>query len=205
MAQHPRWHQLTKRFLDVIGGLIGTLITLILYPFIGLAIKLDTPGPILVKAKRVSADRVVEIYKFRSMVKNAEEQKASLRHLNERADGPFFKIKNDPRITRVGKIIRKFRLDEFPQFFNVVTGDISLVGPRPYSPEEISAYPSQYRHLSQLKAGITGLSQVSGSSALSFTKTLELDEYYNQHQTVWMDLYVMGKTLAIILTDPTAV
>lgn len=194
-----------KWFIDILGGLIGTALLIILTPIIGLAIKLDSPGPIFVKLDRVSAGKRITILKFRSMVKNANELKTGLIERNERKDGPFFKIKNDPRITRAGKVIRKFRLDEFPQFINVLIGQLSLVGPRPHEPEEVAHYPADKHFIFHAKAGITGLSQVSGASSLTFIKELELDGWYLKHQSIWLDLKIIGKTAAIIFIDPSAV
>ena len=198
-------YRLTKRIIDVVGGVIGLLLFLVLYPFIGVAIKLGSRGPVLVKLDRVSSGATIKLYKFRSMVEDAPARKAALTSLNERPDGPFFKIKNDPRLTKAGKIIRKFRLDEVPQFINVMQGELSLVGPRPHEPVEVAAYPGEFAFLSGEKAGITGLSQVSGASSLPFRKELELDAHYVQHQSAWLDLKIVGKTLAVLLFDPSAV
>ncbi len=121
---------------------MGITITLLLYPFVALAIKADSPGPVLVKIPRLSGGKLINVYKFRSMKHDTHLLKyKELWPLNERKDGPFFKIKNDPRLTRVGKILRKLRLDEFPQFINVLKGELSLVGPRPHEPEEVAKYP----------------------------------------------------------------
>src|SRR3989338_11195716 len=125
-----------KRAIDIFGALTGLCIIAPFTPFIALAIKLDDNGSIFVKLPRVSKNQVIFVYKFRSMTTNAHLQKVSLSHLNERADGPFFKIKNDPRLTRIGKFLRKFRLDEFPQLINVLKGELTLVGPRPREPHE---------------------------------------------------------------------
>ena len=133
--------QKLKRIVDIIGAIAGLLLILPLVPFIALAIKLTGPGPVLVRLARVSAGKIVHVYKFRSMVENAVAIKQQYAHLNERADGPFFKIKEDPRLTKVGKILRKYRLDEFPQLINVLKGELTLVGPRPHEPEEVIFYP----------------------------------------------------------------
>ena len=176
-----------------------------LAPFIALAIKVESRGPVLVSLARVSGGKLVYVYKFRSMVNGAHAKKAELAHLNERNDGPFFKIKNDPRLTGIGKILRKFRLDEFPQLWNVLKGELSLVGPRPHEPGEVIHYPGEYQHLLLAKAGVTGLSQVNGASSLPFLTELELDSHYVKNATVATDIKIIGKTLAIIFTDPTAV
>ncbi len=198
-------YQLAKRFIDILGSLLGLAMLLPVAPLIALAIKIDSRGPVFVRLPRVSGGRKIFILKFRSMVENAHAMKPGLAHLNERRDGPFFKIKNDPRLTRVGRVIRKFRLDEFPQLWNVLTGELSLVGPRPHEPEEVIHYPEAYQHVALVKAGVTGLSQISGASSLPFLRELELDSRYLREQSLWLDAKILGKTLAIFFSDPTAV
>lgn len=194
-----------KRFIDILGSTIGLIILLPFFPFITLAIKLDSKGPVLIKLDRVSEGKIIKVYKFRSMVENAESLKKDLMNLNERKDGPFFKIKNDPRITKVGRFLRKFRLDEFPQLINVFKNELSLVGPRPHEPRELFLYPRQYRELLAAKTGITGLSQVNGASGLPFLKELEFDDFYIKNQSLWLDLKILFKTLFIFITDPTGI
>lgn len=192
--------------MDILGAILGITATFLLYPFISLAIRLESPGPIFVKIPRLSGGKLISVYKFRSMKHNTHLLKyKELWPLNERKDGPFFKIKNDPRLTRVGKILRKLRIDEFPQFINVLKGELSLVGPRPHEPEEVAKYPAEYQHLPSAKAGITGLSQISGASSLPYLKELELDDYYLKNQSLWLDLKIISKTVAILFTDPTGV
>ena len=171
-----------KRFLDIVGSLTGLILISPFSPLIAMAIKLESRGPVFVRLNRISGGRIIQVYKFRSMVDGAHQMKNSLQHLNERRDGPFFKIKNDPRLTLVGKYLRKFRLDEFPQLINVLKNELSLVGPRPHEPEEVQHYPEKYKHLVLAKAGVTGHSQVNGASGLPFLKELELDHYYLQNQ-----------------------
>lgn len=199
------YHHLGKRFIDVLGSIVGLLLFLPLVPLIIFAIKRESSGPALIRLQRVSAGKKVHVYKFRSMVKDAHAMKPGLHEQNERSDGPFFKIKNDPRVTKVGRVLRKFRLDEFPQLLNVLQGDLSLVGPRPHEPEEVIHYPGEYQHLILAKAGVTGLSQVNGASSLPFRRELELDSFYMKNQSLLMDAKILGKTLSIIFTDPTAV
>lgn len=194
-----------KRVFDVAGALVGLAFILPFTPFIALAIKAESRGPVLVKLPRVSRGRTARVYKFRSMIHGAHEQKKTLLHLNERHDGPFFKIRRDPRVTRVGRILRKIKFDEFPQLLNVLTGELSLVGPRPHEPEEVIHYPGEYKHLILAKAGVTGHSQVNGASSLPFLKELELDDYYVKNQSLYFDLKIIGKTIAIIFTDPSGV
>ena len=194
-----------KRTVDIFGSSLGLLVLLPFSPFIILAIKLNSQGPALVALPRISNGRVILVYKFRSMVENATMLKKELWPQNERLDGPFFKIKNDPRLTKVGKILRKFRIDEFPQLINVLKNELSLVGPRPHEPAETSQYPIRFQHLLQTQAGVTGLSQISGASSLPFLKELELDDYYISHWSPWLDFKIVIKTIAILLFDPTAV
>ena len=194
-----------RRLFDITGALAGLAITLPFWPLIVFAIKMDSRGPALVRLARVSNGKLIYVYKFRSMVAGAHFLKNKFYNLNERKDGPFFKIKQDPRLTRVGKIIRKFRLDELPQFVNVLMGDLALVGPRPHEPEEMIHYPAEYKHLILAKAGLTGLSQVNGSSSLPFLSELNLDHYYVKNRTLGMDIKILEKTIRVFFSDPTAV
>lgn len=139
------------------------------------------------------------------MIDGAEALKPLLLPFNERRDGPFYKMRHDPRVTRFGRWLRRFRLDEFPQLLNVLRGEMSLVGPRPVEPEEAGQYPESHQHLLLGKAGVTGLSQVRGSSALSFNQTLNYDDYYLKNQSLWLDLKIISTTIAIILFDHNAV
>ena len=200
------YYQSIKRILDILGAILGITFLLPFFPLIAIAIKLDSSGPILVALDRISNGKTIKVYKFRSMQNNSHRLKyTALAHLNERKNGPFFKIKNDPRLTATGKLLRKFRLDEFPQLINVLKGELSLVGPRPHEPEETKDYPEKYKNILLAKAGATGLSQVSGASSLPFLKELELDEYYIKNQSFWLDLKIIGKTILILFFDPTAV
>jgi len=194
-----------KRCLDIAGGIIGIGLMLPFLPVIALAIKTESKGPVCVRLRRISEGKVFWLYKFRTMIQGAEHMKPSLIARNERRDGPYFKMKDDPRITRVGRMLRRFRIDEWPQFWNVIRGDMAIVGPRPYEPEEIAVYPEEYAHIPKNRAGITGLSQISGSSALSFKKTLELDDWYIRHPSLWLDLKIIAKTAVIAIFDNTAI
>ena len=194
-----------KRGLDILGSCAGLVLFAATYPFVATAIKLDSSGPVLVALDRVSRGRIIKLYKFRSMVDGAHAQKPLLIPFNERRDSPFFKMKQDPRLTQVGKVIRRFRLDEVPQFINVFRGELSLVGPRPHEPLEVAQYPDDYVFLTKHKAGITGLSQVNGASSLSFRKELELDAHYTKRVSLLLDIKIIAKTIAILLFDPSAV
>lgn len=199
--KYPLW----KRVFDVLGSLLGLFFMFLITPFIALAIRLDTRGPVFVKLERISEGKSVGVYKFRSMVVGAQDMKKDLTHLNERKDGPFFKIKDDPRITRVGRVLRRFRLDEAPQLVNVLKGELALVGPRPREPEEARGYPEEYKSIIEYRQGVTGLSQVSGASSLPFLEELELDKHYIENMSLWLDIKIFFKTLAILFFDPTAV
>ncbi len=194
-----------KRFVDIIGGLIGLFILIAVTPFIAIAIFLEDGWPIFIQQRRVSKGKIINVYKFRSMVKNAEKLKKDLLNRNERSDGPFFKIRNDPRITKVGKFLRRTRLDEFPQFINVLKGDLSIVGPRPHEPEEIFLYPERYKKICLEKGGITCLSQINEKPFLPFEKEMELDAYYVENKSLWLDLKIIAKTIKVFLRKPDGI
>ena len=198
---YPFW----KRTIDIFGALTGLFIITPFAPIIALAILLEDGRPFVVRLERVSGGETVTVYKFRSMVPDAKERKQELLHLNERNDGPFFKLKEDPRVTRTGRVLRKFRVDEFPQLVNVLRGELSLVGPRPHEPEEVVHYPEEYKPILAARAGVTGFSQVNGASSLPFLKELELDKYYVENMSPLFDARIVLKTLAILFFDPTAV
>lgn len=191
----PFW----KRIIDIVAGLAGTVLLAPLAAVVAPLIALDSRGPVFVKIRRVSRGKPVHIWKFRSMVANAHELRAGLAARNERGDGPFFKMSYDPRITRVGKFLRKSLLDEWPQFVNVLKGDLTLVGPRAHEPEEVASYPEEYRHVPLAAAGLTGYSQINGASNLPFLKELEFDDWYLKHMSLWFDLRIMAKTVWIML------
>ena len=204
------WGKVFKRMVDIASTVVGLIIFSPLFLFTAIAVKLDTPGPVFVRLKRTSRSKEFMLYKFRSMVAcdpdgGAESLKASLVALNERGDGPLFKIKKDPRITKVGRIIRRFRIDELAQFFNILKGEMSLVGPRPHQPDEIEKYQKHHRKLLAIKAGATGFAQVSGSSDLPFEQEVALDTYYIENWSLWMDLKIIAKTVLKIFTDKSAV
>ncbi len=190
-----------KRIMDIIGGLVGCLFTIIIGIFICPIIYLEDPGPVIFKQKRVGKNgRYFNIYKFRSMYKDAEARLKDLKDQNE-MDGFMFKMKNDPRITKVGKFIRKTSLDEFPQFFNVIKGDMSLVGTRPPTVEEYKNYSSHHKRRLSLKPGITGLWQTSGRSEITdFEEVVRLDCYYIDHWSVAYDIKILLSTVWTVLT-----
>lgn len=190
---------LYKRLLDIAGGLVGILLLIIFGPFIALAIKLDAPGPIIFKQKRMGRNgRVFNLYKFRTMVANAENLKQGLIDENQ-MKGSIFKLENDPRITRIGKWLRTFSIDETPQFFNVLKGEMSLVGTRPPTLDEVEAYQPQHLKRISAKPGMTGLWQVSGRNKITdFNKIVELDCRYLDNWRFIDDLKILFKTLFVV-------
>lgn len=195
-----------KRILDCVGGLIGALILLIIYPAVSLAIKLESPGPVLFRQQRVGRNgRVFNIMKFRTMYQDAEAHKQELMSLNE-MQGAMFKIQDDPRITRVGRWLRKTSLDEFPQFLNVLKGEMSLVGTRPPTLAEVKQYDLWHRRRISAKPGITGLWQISGRNKISdFDHVVELDCQYLNQWRFSDDLWILLKTIAVVCQRKGAV
>lgn len=193
------WGRIAKRMLDVVGSLIAIGISFIPGIVIALLIKLTSPGNVFVALPRLGEGGVpFKIYKFRSMVLNAHMLKSELLKRNERR-GVLFKMKDDPRITRVGKFLRRWSLDELPNFYNVLIGTMSLVGPRPHEPEEVKAYTEYQRKLLNIKPGITGLAQISGRSNLSFEEEARLDIFYVENWSLKMDFAIMLKTPGAVL------
>ncbi len=193
-----------KRIFDFVVCLIFLPIALPAMALVALAIKLDSKGPVFFQQERVGrCGKTFSCFKFRSMKIDAEEIKKQLLQENE-ATGPVFKMKRDPRITRVGRIIRKLSLDELPQLFNVLLGDMSLVGPRPPIPSEVVQYEDwQYGRLATIP-GVTGLQQVSGRSDLDFDRWVELDLEYIRNQSVKEDINILLKTIPAVVTGKGA-
>lgn len=198
-APGGRGYALAKRAFDLAAALAGLALVLPLLPFIVALIKLETPGPVLFRQARVGrCGRLFACYKFRSMAVDAETRKDQLRHLNE-ASGAAFKIKDDPRITGVGRFLRRSSLDEFPQLLNVLLGDMSIVGPRPQIPGEVADYtPAQAQRL-LVKPGLTCLWQVSGRSHLDFSEWMELDRRYVASAGAGMDTRILLRTLPAVI------
>ena len=195
-----------KRLFDIILTTMALPIVLPIMGVVAIAIKLDSPGPVLFIQKRVGLRKhLFPLFKFRSMVVDAEEKLKEIEHLNE-AEGPIFKIKNDPRITRVGRFIRKTSLDELPQLFNVLRGEMSLVGPRPMSQRDVALFDSGIqRKRFSVKPGITCIWQISGRSNLPFDKWLELDLQYIEKWSLWLDFKILIKTIPAVLFSRGAV
>lgn len=187
-----------KRLIDVVGGIVGLIVFFPITIWIVIRIKLEDGGPVLYKQIRVGKQgELFSMYKFRSMVVGAPSLKGKLVQQNE-SDGPIFKIKNDPRITKIGRFIRKHSLDEIPQFVNVIQGKMSLVGPRPALPEEVRRYSNYEIKRLETKPGLTGLWQVSGRSNLSFKKMIQLDIMYIDTMSLFVDLKILFKTVTQI-------
>ncbi|MEO0540210.1 MAG: sugar transferase [Cyanobacteria bacterium P01_A01_bin.105] len=197
VAPHRSVSSLFKRSLDLAGALVGLTILATLYLPLAIAIWLDSPGPVLYSQERYGLKgRPFKIYKFRSMVQNADALKA---HVKNEAEGLIFKNEQDPRVTRIGRFLRKTSLDEFPQFWNVLKGDMSLVGTRPPTGDEVAKYsPHHWRRL-DVKPGLTGQWQVSGRSAIKdFEEIVSLDLIYQEAWTPLYDIQILLRTLSVL-------
>ncbi len=193
------WQGYIKRAIDVAGALAGIIIFSPFWLLIIILIKLDSRGPMFYRQERLGkGGRPFEIFKFRSMVVGADEMLPELAEFNE-MDGPIFKIKKDPRITHVGRLLRKFSIDEFPQLINVLKGDMSLVGPRPPIPEEVEEYERWQMKRLTVPQGVTGLWQVSGRNLLTFEEMVRLDIYYIENWSLWLDLKLLLKTIPVVV------
>jgi exopolysaccharide biosynthesis polyprenyl glycosylphosphotransferase len=188
--------QVIKRVMDIVGSLFGIILAAIPMLMVAIAIKLDSKGPVIFKQERVGLNgRHFKMYKFRSMVVDAEARKKELEAQNDVAGGMMFKIKDDPRITRVGKFIRKTSLDELPQFFNVFMGSMSLVGTRPPTVDEVAKYDARHWRRLSIKPGITGMWQTSGRSEITdFEEVVALDKQYIDNWSIWLDIKIIFKT-----------
>lgn len=198
-----RWgYRLVKRTSDILFSLAVLVFFSWLFLIVAIAIKIDDPeGPVFFAQERIGRDgKPFKMYKFRSMCSDAEERLAELQELNEK-DGPVFKIANDPRITRVGSVIRKLSIDELPQFFNVLGGDMSIVGPRPPLPKEVEKYtPRQAQRLS-VRGGLTCYWQTRRNrDAITFDEWIELDLLYIKQCSIWADIKLIIQTIGVVLT-----
>lgn len=193
-----------KRFIDVVGSLFGLILLSPIIILVGILIKLESKGPIIFSQKRVGLNgKKFNMYKLRSMVSNAEELKEKLSDKNEMS-GPMFKMKDDPRITKVGKFIRKTSIDELPQLFNVLKGDMSLVGPRPSLPKEVKEFEPWMLKRLDVKPGITCYWQVMGRSSIGFEEWMKLDIKYVDERSFWLDIKLIFKTFFVLFGDENA-
>ena len=190
-----------KRFTDIVLGTLGCILSLPIIGITAIPLLLESKGPLIFKQQRVGKNgRLFNIYKLRSMYADAEARKAELMKKNK-MEGLMFKMDDDPRITKVGKFIRKFSIDELPQFFNVVKGDMSLVGTRPPTVDEFKRYESRHKRRLSMRPGITGMWQVSGRSNIqNFEQVVELDCKYIDEWTPWLDVKILFKTVIVVLT-----
>lgn len=188
-----------KRVFDLVLAGLGLLVLSPLLAVVSILVRLESRGPILFRQVRVGLNgRPFTLYKFRSMVADAESRRDELEHLNE-MDGPVFKVSNDPRVTRVGRFIRKTSIDELPQLFNVLRGEMSVVGPRPPLPAEVSKYQRWQRRRLSVKPGITCLWQVNGRNHIDFEQWIALDLDYIDNWSLWGDLKIVLKTIPVVL------
>ncbi len=194
-----QWQLFFKRVIDILLSLTLLLLFSPLIIVAIIAIKLESKGPVLFSQVRSGLNgRKFKLYKFRTMVVGAEMKKRELEKMNE-MDGPVFKIRHDPRITRVGAILRKTSIDEIPQLINVLKGDMSIVGPRPPLPVEVELYKMWQRRRLSLKPGLTCIWQVSGRNRIQFEKWMEMDLEYIDKWSLWLDFKILFKTVFVVL------
>ena len=197
--------RVTKRWMDVCGSLAAIVLLMPLFLVVAVWLKLDSPGPLIYRQVRVGLHgRPFYFYKFRSMYVDSDARRAALEKANESKDGVIFKMKNDPRITRCGRFIRKYSIDEVPQFFNVLLGDMSLVGPRPPLPSEVAQYSLDDRKRLEILPGITCIWQISGRSDIPFREQVVLDKEYIRGQGFWKDVLILFKTIPAVLAGKGA-
>jgi exopolysaccharide biosynthesis polyprenyl glycosylphosphotransferase len=201
LTHAPRPYQRSlKRLFDIFASAAALLLLSPLLAAVALIIKLTSKGPVFFKQERMGLHgRPFHMFKFRSMVVNAEQLKDQLRALNEQS-GPVFKIKNDPRITPIGRFIRKYSIDELPQLINVLRGDMSIVGPRPPVPKEVAQYEGWQRRRLSVRPGLTCIWQVSGRNQISFQEWMFLDMRYIDHWSLGEDMSLIWKTFPVVLT-----
>ncbi len=198
------WNLLLKRAIDMFLSLLVLVLGWPLFLLVAIAIKLDSPGPILFAQKRIGRKgRPFTVFKFRTMYERAEREKGRLAALNE-ADGPLFKIRADPRVTRVGRILRRTSIDELPQVLNILLGEMSWVGPRPGTPDEVAQYQPWQRKRLEVLPGVTGLWQISGRSDLSFEDMIRLDIYYIENWSLWLDILILLRTIPAVISGKGA-
>lgn len=197
-------YKFIKRTIDIIGSLFGLIILSPILLIVMVAIKIESRGPVVFAQERVGyKGKRFKMYKFRSMVENAEELKEKLKDQNE-MNGPMFKMKNDPRVTRVGRIIRKTSIDEIPQFVNVLKGDMSLVGPRPSLVKEVEEFDDWMLRRLDVKPGLTCYWQVSGRNDINFEEWMKLDIKYIEEQSILVDIKLILKTVLVLFGDKHA-
>ena len=197
-------YRILKRSFDIIASVIGLVVLSPVFLAIAIAIKCDDGGPVFYDQIRIGKNgKKFKMYKFRSMRVNAEDEIEKLQEHSE-VDGAMFKMKNDPRVTRVGKFIRKTSIDEFPQLLNVLLGQMSIVGPRPPLPREVADYTQYDKQRLYVKPGCTGLWQVTARNSVGFQEMVNIDLDYIQRRSIWLDLKIMFKTVKVIFVPNEA-
>ena len=197
-------YEVIKRIIDIVASFIGLILLSPLILVVSMLIKLESKGEVIFKQKRVGLNgKEFYMYKFRSMVINAEELKEQLESQNEMS-GPMFKIKDDPRITKVGKFIRKTSIDELPQLINVIKGDMSLVGPRPSLPKEVKKFEQWMMERLEVKPGLTCIWQISGRNNIDFEDWMKLDIKYVRERSLVLDFKLIFKTIFVLFGDKNA-
>jgi exopolysaccharide biosynthesis polyprenyl glycosylphosphotransferase len=193
------WQLFLKRCIDLFFSFFTLVLLLPLFFIVAILIKLTSKGPVFFKQRRVGINgRIFHLYKFRSMYKDAQDKMMDVMHLNE-MDGPVFKIKDDPRITPLGKFLRKTSIDELPQLYNVLVGHMSLVGPRPPIPAEVNEYELWHRRRLSMRPGLTCLWQISGRNQVDFDEWMKLDMKYLDNWSLWLDFGILVKTIPTVL------
>lgn len=203
-TQNSIFYNAIKRIMDVFLSSLGLIILSPLLLIVAIAIKLESRGPIVFVQERVGLNgKRFKMYKFRSMVSDAEEKKKNLEKCNEMS-GPMFKMKDDPRVTKIGRFIRKTSIDELPQFLNVIKGEMSIVGPRPSLPKEVEQFESWMLERLDVKPGITCIWQVSGRNDVSFDQWMEMDIKYVRKKSIGLDIKLIFKTFLLLFGDKHA-
>ncbi|MDD5449168.1 MAG: sugar transferase [Candidatus Omnitrophica bacterium] len=193
-------YQFLKRLTDIAVSLLCIILLTPFFLAIAIIIRIDSKGPAVFRQIRIGQDgKPFLFFKFRTMRYDAEKLKEGMRHLSD-MEGPIFKIKRDPRITRIGRFLRRTSIDEFPQLFNVLKGDMTLIGPRPPLVEEVRKYGKREMRRLSVKPGMTGLWQVSGRNDISFLEWMELDLYYIEHRSITLDINILIRTIPAVLS-----
>lgn len=193
-------YDILKRFIDIIIGTIGLIICIPIFIIIGIAIKIDSKGPVFFKHKRIGKHgKKLEIYKFRTMIENAEEAMKNFTEEQKKEFAENFKLENDPRVTRVGKILRKTSLDELPQIINILKGEMSIIGPRPVVKSELEKYGSNQDKFLSVAPGLTGYWAANGRSDVSYEERMALELYYVENRSLILDLKIFFKTILSVL------
>lgn len=193
-------YDFVKRIIDIIIGAIGLIICLPIFAIIAIIIKIDSKGPVFFKHKRIGKHgKKIEIYKFRTMIDNAEEEIKNFTEEQKKEFAENFKLENDPRVTRVGKILRKTSLDELPQIINILKGEMSIIGPRPIVESELEKYGNNQRKFLSVAPGLTGYWAANGRSDVSYEERMALELYYVENRSLILDLKIFFKTIGSVL------